>query len=869
MGMRIPIDPIFPNRPGARHVALATLVGLAYWALATYSISVRVYLTWPGDGLALGVLLCTRPRNWPYYLVAIFIGNFAAGSTPLAQNLLYSAFNVFEPLFVAAALTRILGERPRLASVSRTFGLVSLTLSLMAIAILLDNTIEWQLRGGTFWRSWLEWYLSNALGMLIFAPAVVSLGSDLRAELANATPARRLEAVAILAGLALATYFPYSGFELAQRWLQLARTPLLAPSLFLIWGAVRFAMPGGTICLAVLTLLTMGFTGNDPQLVSAPIQDPTPDLYHLQLSLTVIAITVLLVSSVAAEWRASRSRLDRTLDSARIAIFEIDVQAGSADLTEGWAEMTGAGRRQTRASLRDLGELLHPDEREALRVAGTELVSGRRDAYEAEHRIRRSDGQWIWVLSRGRIVERDAAGSALRIAGTTVEITERKLTEQRLHYLATRDALTDLNNRALFGDGLQRAIDDLQGTSHRLAVLAVGLDRFTAINDSLGHPAGDAVLKSVAMRITSIVDPRAIVARPGGDDFLVLLRRVGSSHEASQVAEGIRAAISRPIRIDRDELVVTAGIGIALFPDDGDSAGTLLRNADIALNNAKSAGRDNVKFFAAHMNVAARQRLEMEQALRRGLERDQFIVHYQPEVDLATGALAGYEALARWQDPVRGLVSPQDFIPAAEGMGLMDALGERILATACRDAAAWQERGSTQAGVAVNVSPGQLRSRAFIKNLEGILAATRLAPGRLELEITEGSIIEQGRETTEILESIARLGVHLAIDDFGTGYSSLGYLNRLPIDKVKIDRSFVADLPGDADAGAIVNAIIALSHNLGLQVVAEGVETQQQVDYLRERGCDLAQGYFFGRPQSFEALRTGGEAPGREAAGSA
>jgi EAL domain-containing protein (putative c-di-GMP-specific phosphodiesterase class I) len=262
-----------------------------------------------------------------------------------------------------------------------------------------------------------------------------------------------------------------------------------------------------------------------------------------------------------------------------------------------------------------------------------------------------------------------------------------------------------------------------------------------------------------------------------------------------------------------------------------------------------------VQFFASHMNATARQRLEMEQALRRGLERDQFIVHYQPEVELATGALAGYEALARWQDPQRGLVPPQDFIPAAEAMGLMDALGARILAIACRDAVLWQRDVPAGVRVAVNVSPSQLRFHGFVKSLEHILSSTGLPAGLLELEITEGAVIEHGPQTTEVLDAIARLGVQLAVDDFGTGYSSLGYLKRLPIDKVKIDRSFIADLPGDADAGAIVNAIIALSHNLGLQVVAEGVETQAQVDYLRERGCDLAQGYFFGRPQPLEALQ--------------
>jgi len=852
-------DGVPASEAAPRLLALAAVVGICYWALASYSIAVGVYLAWPGDGLALGVLLSTRYRDWPYYLAAVFAGNYAAGSEAPAVNLLYSAFNTFEPLFVAAVASRVLGARPRLDSVSATFGLVALTLVSMALAILADNSIDWALHRNPFWSSWLEWYLSNALGMLVFAPLVVSWRNDLRAEWSAMSRLRRLEAATILAGLVIASWLPYAQIGIVDQWLRLARAPLLAPSLFLLWGAVRFALPGGTACLAIVTLLTMGFTGHAPGLQSGPGQD-TPALFHLQLSLAVMAITMLIVSSVAAEWRGSRSRLDRALESARLALFEVDVRGARVFFSEGLAEMKGTGRGEAQVAISEMRELLHPDERDAIVDAASKVLSGERETYEAEHRIRRRDGEWSWVLSRGRIVERDAAGRALRVAGTQVDITERKLTEQRLHYLATRDALTTLTNRALFGDSLQQAVEEARGSAKRVAVLSVGLDRFTAINDSLGRAVGDQVLKIAAMRITSALDPVAVVARPGGDDFLVLLPQLDSPFEASEAAGAIRASISRPMRVENDELVVTAGIGIALFPEDGDSAGLLLRNADIALNTAKAGGRDRIQYFAPGMNQAARARLEMEQALRRGLEAGQFVIHYQPEIDLATGRLAGYEALSRWHDPQRGLVMPQDFIPAAEAMGLMDAFGERILHMACRDAAAWQ-RG-TDLVVSVNVSPSQLRDRRFVETVHSALASSGLRPQLLELEITEGSIVEQDPHTTETLEALATLGVHIAVDDFGTGYSSLGYLKRLPLDKVKIDRSFVADLPGDLDAGAIVSAIIALSHNLGLRVVAEGVESPLQAEYLRERGCDLAQGYLFGRPEPIDASRPGLSPPG-------
>ena len=470
-----------------------------------------------------------------------------------------------------------------------------------------------------------------------------------------------------------------------------------------------------------------------------------------------------------------------------------------------------------------------------------------------EHRVQCRDGRWIWVLSRAGIVERDGSGNALRLAGTVVDITERKVAEQRLHYLATRDALTDLTNRALFGDSLQEALDEAARWKDRVAVISLGLDRFTAINDSLGQQAGDQVLKTVATRLRDLASAEMSVARPGGDEFLVLVPGVHTPERIDRIAEAIRKVVAQPISVGKQELVVTASVGVAIFPDDADSAGLLIRNADIALHSAKAGGRNIVQYFAQRMNVAAASRLEVEGAIRRGLERDQFVVYYQPQIDLATGMTIGYEALARWQHPKRGLVLPKDFIPIADVTGLLVPLGERILATACRDAAHLQQHAPCR--VSVNAAASQLRHAGFVKAVEDALASSQLDPRLLELEITEDSLIEHGaNDIAMVLKAISDLGVQIAVDDFGVGYSSLAYLRRLPIDTLKIDRSFVTDLPGDPDAGAIVGAIIVLSHKLGLKVVAEGVETQAQVDYLRDRGCDQAQGYLFGQPQPYEVV---------------
>ncbi len=572
---------------------------------------------------------------------------------------------------------------------------------------------------------------------------------------------------------------------------------------------------------------------------------------------TAFARDVTDVKRAEQAVRLSQERLERALDSSRLALFEVDVATGDVYLSEGWAEIMGAEKGETHTTIAELLKIIHPDEREMLREAAREAMAGTRESYDVEHRVQRRDGEWIWILSRSHVVERDATGKGIRMAGTNVDLTERKRTEQRLHYMATRDSLTDLTNRALFGDDLQKAIAAATAQSRRVALISVGLDRFTTINDSLGQHVGDTILKAVADRLNAAVGSGDTVARPGGDEFLVLMPRIETSHDVAACAENILAAISKPIAVAGQELVVTASVGIALFPDDGDSAGLLLRNADIALHNAKSAGRDNVQFFTERMNTAARNRLEIEAALRQGLARDEFVIHYQPQIELSTGAIIGYEALVRWQRPEHGLVSPADFIPVAESTGLIISIGERILSKACHQAAAWQRIAGIPVRMAVNVTARQFRHKGFVKSLKGALAAAALDPRLLELEITEDAIMEHGAETIATLDAIGHMGVQLAIDDFGTGYSSLSYLKRLPIDTVKIDQSFVADLPGDPDAGAIVGAIIALAHNLGLKVLAEGVENRAQFEYLRTNGCDSAQGFFFGRPQPPELISVG------------
>ena len=552
-----------------------------------------------------------------------------------------------------------------------------------------------------------------------------------------------------------------------------------------------------------------------------------------------------------ARARAAQERLDRALEGSRVALFEVEVQGGRVFLTESWSLMRGGLAVATQTTLSELVELTHPDDRDRAWAAAMQTLRGELSEYEQEHRVRTLSGDYIWIISRGRVVERDGAGSVTRIAGTNVDVTERKRAEQRIHYLNTRDALTDLSNRALFADRLEQAVEAAARRASGLALLSIGLDRFTAINDSLGRDFGDEVIKTVAGRMTASIGVDDAVARPGGDEFLVLLERIDSPEKARRAAEAMRAAVSSPMRIGGREAVVTMSVGIAMFPGDGDSAGVLLRNAGTALNVAKQSGGNGVHFFASHMNVAARARFETETELRRALDRDEFRLHFQPQVDLATGVVVSWEALVRWQHPERGLVAPGEFLPIAEAAGLIVPLGEQVMLKACRQAAAWKQAGRA-ARTGVNVSAQQFRHPGFLKSVRAAFATTGLDPRLLELEIVENALVGHEPTVDAVFEALGSLGVELAIDDFGTGYSSLSYLQHLPIDTVKIDQSFVRGVPTSPEACAIVKAVIAMAHGLGLVVVAEGIETQVQLEFLRQAGCDRGQGYLFGRPEPAE-----------------
>ncbi|HJV54078.1 MAG TPA: EAL domain-containing protein [Noviherbaspirillum sp.] len=464
----------------------------------------------------------------------------------------------------------------------------------------------------------------------------------------------------------------------------------------------------------------------------------------------------------------------------------------------------------------------------------------------------KKNGELYWCLETISPLKNEA-GEITHYVAVTEDISERKQNEQTIRHLAFHDPLTGLPNRRLFNDRLQQAIVALQRRGNAFALMLLDLDRFKTVNDTLGHDIGDALLKAVAARLSACVRQGDTLARMGGDEFALLSFDVGQPEDTAHIAGKLVDAFREPFHLYGHELYMTASVGVTLYPADATDGDALIRNADIALYRAKDCGRNNFQFFTEDMNVAIMQRLQLENSMRWAIERGEFQLYFQPQVDIVSGRIRGTEALIRWSHPELGMVSPAKFIPLAEETGMIAQIGEWVLRTACAQAKAWQRAGAPMR-VAVNLSARQFLQGDLADTIEGVLREQQLPPSLLEVELTEGVLMEDTSQTAAILDRLHRMGVQISIDDFGTGYSSLSYLKRLPIHVLKIDQSFVRDIHTDPDDRAIVTAVIALAHSMKLEVVAEGVETREQLSFLREYGCDVMQGYLFSKPVPGDAV---------------
>jgi diguanylate cyclase (GGDEF)-like protein/PAS domain S-box-containing protein len=469
-----------------------------------------------------------------------------------------------------------------------------------------------------------------------------------------------------------------------------------------------------------------------------------------------------------------------------------------------------------------------------------------------EYSLVGSDGVTRWFSTSGEPVF-DDQGEFRGYRGTGTEITERKLSEQRIHHIAHHDVLTGLPNRVLLQDRLTQAAAFANRSGHPLWVMLIDLDRFKFVNDSLGHKAGDLLLQTVAQRLQDSVRESDTVARLSGDEFVAILSEYPDAPLTLDVTQRIMRNVAQPVLLEGKEFFVTCSIGVAIYAADGGPAQHLIEHADIAMYRAKKMGRNNTQFYQPAMNEEALERVRIESALRNALEREEFVLHYQPQLDLHSGRVVGMEALIRWQHPELGMVAPCRFIGLAEETGLIVPIGAWVLRTACAQAKAWQDAGHGALRIAVNLSPRQFSEPTLVAEIAAVLAETGLPPACLDIELTEGLFMHDVALAVELLHKLKGLGVALSIDDFGTGYSSFSYLRRFPIDVLKIDRSFVSDIRG-GDEAAIVASIIALAHNLKLRVIAEGVESELQLEYLRRNGCDEMQGYYFSPPLAAAAF---------------
>ncbi|HKI05447.1 MAG TPA: EAL domain-containing protein [Thermoanaerobaculia bacterium] len=549
--------------------------------------------------------------------------------------------------------------------------------------------------------------------------------------------------------------------------------------------------------------------------------------------------------------RDSQESYALAVNGAKDGLWDWDLKRQRIYFSPRWKSMLGFEDGEIGDLPSEWLDRVHPEDLPAVQLALSAHLAGRAPDFESEHRMLHSGGCYRWVLTRGLALW-NGGGEAYRMAGSQSDITARKLAEERLLHDAFHDPLTGLPNRALFMDRLGMAIAHAKRRlSYTYAVLFIDLDRFKNVNDSLGHVAGDQLLIAVARRLESCLRPGDTVARLGGDEFTILLDEVADVDHAVQVAQRLHREMARPFRVQGHEVFVTLSLGITVGAGgDYDRPEEVLRDADTAMYGAKTSGKSRDAVFDHQMHDRAVALLELETDLRRAIDRSEFEIYYQPIVSLATGKIDAFEALLRWRHPRRGLLCPDDFVPTAEDTGLIVPIGWWVLQEACSQLADWQMLpwGGEHLAVTVNLSCKQFMQADLVSRTEDILYKTGIRPGSLRLEITESTIMEQAEDAVEKLLALRRLGVKLYIDDFGTGYSSLSYLHRLPVDALKIDRSFISEMSTGDDRAEIVGTIVTLARTLRMDVAAEGIETAEQFTRLRALACQFGQGFFFSRP---------------------
>ena len=644
---------------------------------------------------------------------------------------------------------------------------------------------------------------------------------------------------------------------------------------YLTCSRIRSLPRGKRVPILVLTGL------DDAQSIGQAYQHGATDFITKPVNATILCHHVrymLRTNNVLHALIRSESRLELAQRIARIGNWDWNPKTNRFTMSNELCRLVGVRPQDFAGTFEAFLALVHADDRPIVTGALQKLI-GQQTPCDIDHRIVLPNGTDFIIHLQAEAV-REEETDDITVIGTAQDITERKQAERAIHQLAYYDSLTGLANRVLFKDRLSNALSYAARHHQHLATLFIDLDRFKIINDTLGHTVGDLLLTHVAERLSDSVrqsdsvsrhadhEPVHALARLGGDEFTILLTALPQPEDAGRVARRILESLAHPFSIDGHEIFISASIGISIFPSDGSTVEALLKNADTAMYHAKEQGRNNCQYYSSGLNAAAAERLDLENELRRALEREEFVVFYQPKLNIHSRRILGAEALVRWKHPKRGLVPPGVFLNAAIDTGLIRSMDEWVLREACRQVKAWEKAGLPAITISANVSNSLFHGRTLPATVADALRDSGLNPAQLELELTESIAMRDVEASVTMLEGLRTMGVRLSIDDFGTGYSSLSYLQRFPLSRLKIDQSFVRDLLTNENNVKITRAIIAMAHSLNLSVLAEGVETEGQLARLREEGCDEVQGYLFSRPvcaEEFETLLKG-DADARTAA---
>src|SRR6202165_3424695 len=806
-------------------------------------------------GLALALLLCGGRR----YVPAVFISSVVA-----------SVVNYHRPIFswcglpgsiaiylgyvgAAAILRRLWRIDPKLGTLRDVGRYIVISLG---AAMLIAFFGVWSLLGdgrisrSDALRAAADWWATDALAIITFTPFLLVYVAPLVGWWLRSEGESRLSAAwrARASATKILELAAQSGFVVFAIWFVFGYAPAIPYQplylLFvpLIWIAVRRGLPGAILATFAISV-GMTFAAWITQAQSGSL--PKLQLAMLALGLTGLCLGAVVTERKQAERaiRASEKRYRLLFERTLAGVFRTTLAGRVVECNQATACMFGYDS---------------PEEVMAIPVADLYATDSDREAFltklkseksvtNQEMKFRRKNGESAWAVLNVSLVD-DDSGIASIVEGTLVDITERKVAEQRVQSLAYYDALTGLPNRILLRDRLSKALATARRQKHKVALLFFDLDRFKIINDSLGHSVGDLLLQDVAERLKSCTREEDTVARLGGDEFLIVLTHVNDISGAAVSAERFMDAMTARFVVQGHSLSIGCSLGISIFPEDGADSETLIKHADAAMYSAKDGGRNNFQFFTADMNAQAVERLALENGLRLALDKKELFLVYQPQMNIATGKISELEALLRWRHPDLGLVPPDKFIRIAENSGLIVPIGEWVLRTACLQARRWQDEGLPAVSVAVNVSAVQFRQEGFCELIGRVLRETGLAAQYLELELTESLLLANAEVMLSVVQELKAMGLTLAIDDFGTGYSSFSYLKQFRVSKFKIDRSFIRDVAVNPDDAAITAAIISMAKSLRLKVIAEGVENEAQMSFLRAHQCDEIQGYYFSKP---------------------